>query len=470
MTHLALILTAALLVLAGDLPAAGLAFGTPALASAPPWTGVPLLAAVALPKALVLAWFLWRGRVAAAHLGGPHTRRAVSWFNRSTWALPLIATALFTGDLWLGLLTQTRATLGNPVLLDELLAWAPTLLLLLAGPAARYHVERRIRESEIIRRADRGLPIHPMPRAAAWIIGRARQDLGLLLLPLLLLMAWGEALALLAEHNLITPTLGLCLGPAGALGVLTLAPFILRHTLDTVPLPPGPLRDQLLAQCTRHRVRVRELLIWRTHGTALNAAVTGLVPRLRYILLTDALIEELAPPQLHAVMEHELNHVRHRHLPTLLLTAAALLTAVAAASEAVARALAALMPTGRSLWLDAPLLLLGAGLWIAAFGWASRRIERQADTPRPAPPAEHFSAAHILPMLSALGQVGAHPHTARNRFNWRHGSIAWRQTYLRDLVGTPTTNTPIHRTVRHIRLAAALLLTTSLAALWWLGF
>ena len=152
MTHLALILTAVLLFLFDDVAGGrdGLHLSHGALA-----------AGVLLPKLALAAWAVWRGRVAARRLGGPRTAKALRWFNRSSTWLPLFAAALFAADLWLGLLPRVRAVVGNPVMLDELLVWAPTLVLLLVGHAARYRVERRLRENEIIRRADRGLPIHP---------------------------------------------------------------------------------------------------------------------------------------------------------------------------------------------------------------------------------------------------------------------------------------------------------------------
>ncbi len=490
MTHLALIVTALLLFLADDFAAArDVTFNAAPHATPGPGLGLPALAAIVwLPKLAVIAWAVWRGRVAAARLGGPRTQRAYAGFNRLTTALPLIAAALFALDLWAGALVRVREQVGNLVLIDECAVWLPTLGMLLAGHAARYPVERRLRESQLIRRADRGLPLHPVPGPAAWILGRARQDLGLLLVPLLMLMGWGEAVLQLTESGRIGPALGLWLGPVGTVVVLVFAPVAIRHALDTTPLSAGVLRDNLLTQCGQHRVRVRELLVWRTHGSTLNAAVTGLIPQTRYILLTDALIEELPPAQLHAVMEHELNHARHRHLPTLLMVAAALLTALTAAGEGLVQHLAPLLRGGRSLWLDGVVAAASLGLGAAAFGWASRRLERQADTPRvpgfspepetetesetvSAPAAPHppiYTATDIYPMLAALGQVAAHAHLNPRRFSWRHGSIHWRQTYLRGLVGTPVAAATIHHVVRRIQIAAVLLLTAGVAALWWM--
>ena len=46
----------------------------------------------------------------------------------------------------------------------------------------------------------------------------------------------------------------------------------------------------------------------------LNACVTGILPRFRYVLLTDALIETMTPVEVAAVFGHEIGHIAHRHL------------------------------------------------------------------------------------------------------------------------------------------------------------
>ena len=69
-------------------------------------------------------------------------------------------------------------------------------------------------------------------------------------------------------------------------------------------------------------------------------------------------------------------------------------------------------------------------------------------------------------MLAALGQVADRAHLNPRRFSWRHGSIAWRQHYLRGLIGTPIAHAPIHRVVRRIRVAAVLLLIAGGLGLW----
>jgi len=45
-----------------------------------------------------------------------------------------------------------------------------------------------------------------------------------------------------------------------------------------------------------------------------NAAVMGFIPRFRYVLLSDLLLETMTDEQVEAIFAHELGHVMHRHL------------------------------------------------------------------------------------------------------------------------------------------------------------
>lgn len=61
--------------------------------------------------------------------------------------------------------------------------------------------------------------------------------------------------------------------------VMAVSPLLMRFVWDAVPLGPGRLRDRLMAICERAGVRVRGLLVWRTHGTMLNGVAMGLATR-----------------------------------------------------------------------------------------------------------------------------------------------------------------------------------------------
>ena len=90
-----------------------------------------------------------------------------------------------------------------------------------------------------------------------------------------------------------------------AVAIFLASPVLLRRIWSTTPLPDGPLRTKLLKLCNRIGLRVAEILIWHTDGVMVNAAVVGLVPRMRYILLSDTLLEAMTEDEIEAVFGHE---------------------------------------------------------------------------------------------------------------------------------------------------------------------
>ena len=102
--------------------------------------------------------------------------------------------------------------------------------------------------------------------------------------------------------------------PSMGLLVLVLSPLFVRLAWPTRPLPPGPLRDRLEHLAKRFGFRCTDILVWDTGHVLVNAGVTGALPWFRYVLLTDALIENLNPLEVAAVFGHEIGHIAHRHL------------------------------------------------------------------------------------------------------------------------------------------------------------
>jgi STE24 endopeptidase len=215
--------------------------------------------------------------------------------------------------LGLGWLDVVRRWVGDIVLADELLAAAPVLGVFVLGWWAMYPIDRRLREAVVLRELDEGRPIRPMPGRGAYVLNALRHQAALVLVPVVLITGWMEGVGAGVSR---LPRMGTppWLFPVAAqvvgMGlVLTMMPLVLRRVWSTAVLGPGPLRDCLTEMCARQRVRVRELLVWGTHGTMINGAVMGFLGPLRYILLTDALLESLPQRQVEAVMAHELGHV-----------------------------------------------------------------------------------------------------------------------------------------------------------------
>lgn len=392
----------------------------------------------------------------------------------------------------LGWLDVVRGAVGgNLILVDEALATLPALLVFMLGWASYYSIDRRLREASILRRLDTTGQMPPMPSRWEYTWEQTRHHLLIVLAPVTLILTWTDLVdaALVRFTDRLTSTdpewlnlstTGLHL--FGVLTVLLFVPFLLKVIWSTVPLGPGEMRDRLLALCRVQGVRCRDLLVWRTHSNMVNGAVVGLLPFVRFILLTDTLLDQLPARQVEAVMAHEVAHARRHHLPwlmammfvTVTLTWTIAATAVEMALPEMFRLLEPPSPLSTNAGLVAALLTA-----IVVFGWVSRRFEEQAD----AFAAQHLSGASFgkggsrdamiqpeaaMTMAGALAAVCSLNHIPPERFSWRHGSIASRQRRLQRLVGRPARLLPIDRVVGAIKIATMFGLVV-LVGLWFLA-
>lgn len=398
----------------------------------------------------------------------------VAWVNRAhagvSAARLLALAALAYGVLGLGFDGWVRGRVGDLVVVDELLIVSPVLTTVVATWWTFYPLERRMREAALARLLMIGAPVHAPASRRAHVLGQARHQLLLLLLPLCVILGWNEVVER-ADAWLSGPAAAFVRSHrepvrwAGLLGAVALAPVLLRAAWDAVRLPPGELHDRITGVLRRHRVRVAGPLVWRTHGTLVNGAILGVFYPMRYLLLTDALLERLSQTQLVAVVAHEVAHVRRHHLPWLGASVLAAVAAGAWAVEAIALALPATLV--ERVWF-VPAASLGLLCFaLAVFGAISRRFEWQAD----AFAAVHLSdgAAAVTPdaadaVAGTLGEVASSngvPTTARS---WRHGSIALRQAKVRALAGLPVSRIPIDATVRRIKWATLVVIAIAVGA------
>lgn len=412
----------------------------------------------------------------------------------SDWTLTLGRVAALgfhaAGVLVFGWLDLIRGALGGDVILiDEALATAPPLVVIVAGWLSYHRIDRQIREATIHRLLHTTGYLPEMPGGWRFAWEQARFHLLIGLMPIVLVLGWAEIV------DFAAPALEARMGSwgeawrsivmnavhfVGPLLAVLLSPLMIRVIWTTVPLGPGDLRDRLLALCAAQGVRCRELLVWRTHLNMLNGAVIGLIPRLRYILLTDALLERLPLRLVEAVMAHEIAHARKHHLPWLMLSVVVIIgwgwTLGAWAIDASIRGWAGSAEgfSGVSLLGG---LVIALVLMFAVYGWISRRFEEQAD----ACAAQHLSGLTrdasrpddilITPeaagaMASALEEVALHNAIPPDQFSWKHGSIASRQLRLARLAGRKARRLPIDATVDAIRAGILLGLVAMIATSW----
>ena len=385
--------------------------------------------------------------------------------------------------LGFGLREAVREVIGNPPLIDEILTMAPALVVIVTTWWIFHPFEQHARQSMILRQLDEGVAVQAPPGRVAWLSMQIRTQMLVLLVPLALLALVGEIVRGLLENasgdqtwwsSLIS---GLAIVP-----VLLLAPWLVIRIVGARPLPPGEVRSTLEQMCRSAGVRVRNLLLWPTGGTVINAGVTGVVAPLRWVMLTDGLLETLHRRQVMAVMAHELAHARRHHILWMVLAVIALTSGLAFVIDPlVMEARNWRIQLGGSTEdiqrdlevVDLAAIALVLGGTLAGFGWVSRRFERQADAfaaralsldpdrgPLPA-----VSPGGVDAMSTALLAVSDSNGVSSKRFSWRHGSIDSRVVHLRSLVEVEVDALPIDRTVRRINFASSAMVT--LVGGWW---
>lgn len=442
---------------------------------APRLDGAMLLAAVIGPYAMVTAIVI----CACAYTRRALTRRpenagrSMRRLDRLITIARLFVLGLFTIDLYvLGYLTWLREMIGDWVMVPDLAALVLPLGSVIVMWWAYYPIDRRLREATLIRQFDAGEPVWTIGSRSQYVISQIRHQLLLMLAPLLVLLAWTQAVErLTAPGTALEPyRVGLIL--LGGAGAFTLAPLMIRYVWDTVALPEGHLRQRLLDLCRQHGVRVSQLLLWRTYGGMINGAVMGVTRHVRFILLTDGLIQRMNDRQIEAVMAHELGHIVRHHMVWMVVCAMAVLWALAAALDSVTVGLqiAGILPNlntsqNWAIGADAVVTLMLVGLWALAFGYISRRFERQADTFA----VQHMASGGLITreaveaVADALTDVALLNRMTIDQKSWRHGSIAWRIDYLRSLAGRRVDQCDIDRTVRGIRWGCAAVLAGMIA-------
>lgn len=375
----------------------------------------------------------------------------------------------------------------------ELLTLAPLLAGLVVSWATLYEADKALHETA------------PAPTRGEFFAGRwaylsfqLRQNLALILVPLLLLIL---------EKGLSRRWPGIHEGGAyqlGAIVVLSAAfiglPWIFRLVLGLRPLADGPLRDRLLAASGRYGFRCSDILRWDTRGAAANALVAGVLPHPRYVILTDKLIAELTPDEVEAVFGHEVGHIRHRHMLYYLIFMFLSVGALGGVWHATAQWL---LPAGRGApgpaWLNQALVSGGLGLApfvvllgtyvFIVFGFLSRRCERQADlfgcrvvSCGRGDCAGHYTDEHALPrgvglcatgirtFVSALEKVAFHNGISRDRpgwlQSWQHSTIARRVDFLQEVLANPGLERRFQWRVLLVK-GGLLLALAGLAALLW---
>jgi len=219
-----------------------------------------------------------------------------------------------------------------------------------------------------------------------------------------------------------------------------LAPVLILPLFNKfTALPEGSLRDRLLklAEKTRFRARSIQVMDGSKRSRHSNAFFTGF-GQFRKIVLFDTLIQQLAEPELEAVLAHEIGHFKKKHIPKMLA-----MSALASLIGFYCLSLFAkqdwfygafgFAPGGNI----APALLLFSLLsglvtfWFSPVThWWSRRYEYQADAFAAEAMDEPRSLLGALRKLNEKNLSNLTPHPIYSSFYYSHPTLLEREQAL----------------------------------------
>jgi Zn-dependent protease with chaperone function len=441
-------------------------------ASWPPAEWLDIDVSLAAPFALAFVCWLvagcsaWQFRRQLARRPGEH---AWLWrcHLRTRRRLTLLWTAAYLAVLfglgWGWLAQECARVVGVPGL-TELIQFAPYLLGLGLLWWQSYHAEHASHAQ--------APGVEPFVGPWAYLGFQIRHNLLLVVPPVVLTLALRGVFAVFPslENDAVLAAAGLVLAAVAIISV----PLILRVFLGLRPLPDGPLRSRLEASAQRLGFGFNNILLWNTRRSVANAMVSGAIPWLRYIVLTDLLIEKLSPDEVEAVFGHEVGHVKHHHMLLYILFfigSLAVMTGVWQLCEsALTPAVTAIAPSpivaatagwgGSAQVAAGPALLALVSIYVfVVFGYLSRRCERQADL---------FGCRTVSPdaFISALEKVADLNGIPRHRTgwltSWQHPTIAERVAFVERLRDNPALEPTFQRSLLQLKFGLMTCLVLSL--------
>jgi Zn-dependent protease with chaperone function len=256
--------------------------------------------------------------------------------------------------------------------------------------------------------------------------------------------------------------------------MIFMPPFI-QNWWGCRPFNPSDRINELKEFLNKMGFRYRDLMRWPIfEGRMMTAGIMGVMPRYRYILVTDSLMEILSVEELKAVMAHEVGHARYRHLYFYVIFFLGLI-AISFGSFEIFPSILVLNPylmgflerSGAQatnlfyLIRSLPVLLIIFIYFRFLMGFFMRNFERQADL---------YSAVTMgspAATISSLEKIALFSGKIRDLPSWHHFSIKQRVDYLWRFLKEPGL---VNRHNRMIGLSFVLYLICVVGLAYYLNF
>jgi hypothetical protein len=143
------------------------------------------------------------------------------------------------------------------------------------------------------------------------------------------------------------------------------------------------LENQIKTIFIQNRINLRKIRIWRTGNQVANAAVVGIIPRFRMLLLSDKLLNLFPQNELLAIVKHEAGHVMLWHTFTRLGFLSLPILAIAQQQTQLAEMPFPHLEGGLQELADTAIPFFPCGIYLAflliTLPWLSHQMEHEAD-------------------------------------------------------------------------------------------
>ena len=350
----------------------------------------------------------------------------LSRFHSIVWATTGIL--IFAGLGWPSIVAVSWKLTDVPILY-ELVLISPLLLSLIGSWFAFFDIQ------QFYGRTTKRWSLNWQQRWE-FVSVRIRVHLVTMLVPLLLLLTGLRYWHVLQRFTVPQIVIGTALL---GIWISAMMPFLFLLIWETRPITDGKLLTRLQAVCRSSGVSVSKIRVWKTGNQIANAAVTGLLPGFRIVLLTDALIKYFLPEEVAAIVRHEAGHVKLLHLPLkIFFIALPMVTLILDQTQSIGIHGAIESAVGPSGIFHVPADAIAQGLIALAFlgylffvlRWLNHRLEHEADlfaAMELNEPTANDANAHTR---SALEKLAAITPQHRKRSTFLHPSIGSRIALL----------------------------------------